>query len=171
MAAPCAEAVALPVTVPVHVRYEDVTPAMHVGNAAVLSLIEEARNRLLWNGGTAGDGAAVAGLLADGPADRDFLVVSQTIEYPAEMRYQADPMQVGFWIGHVGGSSFTLDAEIRALDGGSVLVRTESVIVVTARETGRPVRIGDGSRGRLHDLLAEPVALRPRPGAGRAEQR
>lgn len=149
---------AVPVAVEVHVRYEDVTPAMHVGNAAILSLIEEARNRLLWFGGTAPGAVDVAGLFSERGAGRGFLVAAQTIEYLAEMKYQPEPLRIEFWVGHVGGSSFTLDAQIRAAAGAPALVRTESVIVVTDAETGAPSRIGDSLRTRLQGILGEPVA-------------
>src|SRR5699024_12072268 len=119
------------VTVRVQMRYEDVTPAMHVGNAAVLNLIEEARHRLVTCGGEEPDGTRTGGLLLRDGAQRPSLVAQQTVEYPAEMFYSPEPLWFGFWVGHIGRSSFTLDAEVRAEAGAPVLVRTESVLVLT----------------------------------------
>ncbi|WP_182346307.1 acyl-CoA thioesterase [Tomitella gaofuii] len=152
-------------TVRVPMRYEDITPAMHVSNAAVLSLIEEARNRLLRYGAEDAAGTPVGGLLDVDGADRVYLIVQQTIEYPEEVRYSVEPLRFDFWIGHVGRSSFTLDAEVRAAGAEQVLVRTESVVVITDAAFTGSEPIDDALRRRLEAHRAEPVPLRPRPGA------
>ncbi|GAA4822971.1 acyl-CoA thioesterase [Tomitella cavernea] len=151
-------------TVRVPMRYEDITPAMHVSNAAVLGLIEEARNRLLRYGAVDAAGTPAGGLLDVDGADRAYLIVQQTIEYPEEVRYSVEPLQFDFWIGHIGRSSFTLDAEVRADGHPQVAVRTESVVVITDPGFTGAVPIDDALRGRLEAHLTEPVRLRPRPG-------
>lgn len=155
---------AAPLSVQVQMRFEDVTPAQHVGNAAILNLIEEARNRLVVYGGEEPDGTRAGGLLVCGGEGRPYLVAQQTVEYPAEVFYSPEPLWFGFWVGHIGRTSFTLDAEIRAEPAGPVLVRTESVIVLAEEGYGGAVPIDDVLRARLERYRAEPVELRPRPG-------
>ncbi len=157
----------IPLVVRVQMRYEDVTPVLHIGNAAVLSLIEEARSRLMRFGAVDATGAAVPGLLDDGADGWPHLVVQQTIEYPVEMRYALEPVRIGFWVGRIGGSSFSLDAEIRYAEGDEVLVRTESVIVITDPDNA-PIRIEGELRARLERYLGAPVELRPRQTAAPA---
>lgn len=158
----------VPLVVRVQMRYEDVTPTLHIGNAAVLSLIEEARNRLIRYGAVDAAGAPVPGLLDDGADGWPYLVVQQTIEYPVEMRYSPEPLRIGFWVGGIGRSSFTLDAEIRYDEGDEVVSRTESVVVITD-QANRPMPIGGALRSRLESCLDTPVALRPRPHVGAAQ--
>ncbi|MDN5760568.1 MAG: thioesterase family protein [Tomitella sp.] len=156
-----------PVTVRVALRQEDLSPAGHIGNAAVVQLIEEARNRLFRFGGEDRSGTSGPALLGPVGEQRTVLVAQQTVEYAAEMFYGPDPMLVGFWVGHIGGSSFTLDTEIRAAADAEPLVRAEAVVVLVDTATSRPAPIDAHLREHFAQFHGEPILLRPRPGADR----
>ncbi|WP_024794846.1 acyl-CoA thioesterase [Tomitella biformata] len=151
-------------TVRVHVRLDDMTPAMHVGNASVVRIIEEARmfylghpvpGRLPFNNG----------ILEVLQGRANMLIAQQTVEYVGEMFYSTEPLFVTFWIGHLGGSSATLCAEIRVTEDADPIVKTEATMVMVAVDTGKSWPLPDDVRAHLANHMAEPIALRPRPGA------
>lgn len=150
-------------TVRVNVRLDDLGPAGHVGNASVVGIIEEARMYFLGHP-IVGQPAFNNGILEILQGRALMLIAAQTVEYVDEMFYSLDPLYVTFWIGHIGGSSATLCAEIRASEAGEVIVKTEATMVMTSEETGKPWKMPDDVREHLAKFQAPPIVLRPRPG-------
>ena len=150
-------------TVRVHPRLDDMTPAMHVGNASVVRIIEEARMFYLGHPlpGRLGFNNGILEIL-QGRAH--MLIAQQTVEYIGEMFYSTEPLHVTFWIGHIGGSSATLCAEIRVEEDAAPIVKTEATMVMVDAATGKSWPLPDDVRAHFAEHQAEPIVLRPRPG-------
>lgn len=156
-----------PVTVQVPIRMDDLTVAMHVGNASLVRILEEGRALFLGHpeGGKRG---FYNGLLEVLDGRTEMLIAQQTIEYLAEIFYSTDPLHITFWIGHLGSSSATVCMEVFAADpatGADPVARAEAVMVLIDPATGRPWPMTDAVRERFAAHLAQPVRLRPRPGS------
>lgn len=150
-------------TVRVHTRLDDLTPAMHVGNASVLRIIEEARMFFLGHP-VAGRPAFSNGILEILQNRAHMLIAQQTVEYVDEMFYTTEPHHVTFWIGHIGNSSATLCGEIRVTPDADPIVKTEATMVMVHHETGKSWPLHDDVRAHLARYQAAPIVLRPRPG-------
>lgn len=150
-------------TVRVHVRLDDMTPAMHVGNASVVRIIEEARMFYLGHPvpGSPGFNNGLLEVLRD---RAHMLIAQQSVEYIGEMFYSTEPLYVTFWIGHIGGSSATLCAEIRVTEDADPIVKTEATMVMVGVDTGKSWQLPDDVRAHFAQHMAAPIELRPRPG-------
>jgi|GEM_PF-5082296 len=156
------------VTVQVPVRIDDLTPAMHVGNASVVRILEEGRALFLGHPDGARRGFH-GGLLEVLDGRIEMLIAQQTIEYVDEIFYAVDPLHITFWLGHLGTSSATVCMEVYREDpaaGTGPVVRAEAVMVLIDPQTGRPWPMDETVRTRFAAHLDTPVALRPRPGTG-----
>lgn len=143
-------------TIPVAVRWSDVDGYGHVNNAAMLTLLEEARIAAFWGGGghqgasnmlDAGPGAATATYIAH-----------QEIEYLAPLSYIREPLQVEMWLARMGGASIDICYEVPGPEG--VVARAMTTIVLVDAETGRARRITDAERQAWQQLVEEPVHFR-----------
>jgi acyl-CoA thioester hydrolase len=119
------------------VRFSDVDVYRHVNNVKYLEYYQEARI------------AMMARRHAWAPDQRpDGLVLARMeVDYRRPILLRPEPYQVESWVTRVGGSSFTVRAEI--LDGGAVLSRSRSVVVTVDPGTGRSRRISEDRRDRL----------------------
>ncbi|MBD8063136.1 acyl-CoA thioesterase [Oceanitalea stevensii] len=145
-------------TVPVKLRWSDIDGYGHVNNAAMLTLLEEARIAAFWaspedpevTGGripAAGDGAQTATFIAH-----------QEIEYLAPLEYTTAPIQVEMWLARMGGASIDVCYEVPGPEG--VAVRAMTTLVLVDRTTGRPRRITDDERAAWSELVEAPVTFR-----------
>lgn len=150
-------------TVRVHVRLDDLTPAMHVGNASVVGILEEARVFYLGHP-VPGRPPFNNGVLEILQGRAHMLIAQQTVEYVGEMFYSPEPLYVTFWIGHIGGSSATLCGEIRVTEDAAPIVKTEATMVMVDVGTGKSWPLPTDVREHLAQHMAEPIELRPRPG-------
>ncbi|QGH70130.1 thioesterase family protein [Pseudactinotalea sp. HY158] len=175
------------ITVPIRMRWSDLDAYGHVNNAAMLTLLEEARIETFWTVDTAGaagvDGAAAGADEAEGPGPDDSgskaarrvakvlaggtgstsrtLVARQEIEYSAPLAYTQRPVPVDLWIGRIGGASLEVCYEVFSPDGTSCARAVTSIVMVDAG-TGRPRRLSADERAALTALLDEPVTFRRR---------
>lgn len=149
-------------TVPVTVRWSDVDGYGHVNNAAVVTLLEEARVAAFW-----ADAPAGGGRLPAGPhGDTATLIARLEIEYLAPLEYSTEPLEVQLWLARMGGASLDICYEIPGADG--VAVRAMTTLVLVDAATGRPRRITDEERTAWSEIVDEPVAFRRgRSGAAR----
>lgn len=150
-------------TVRVHTRVEDLGPALHVSNASVLRIIEEARMFFLGHP-IVGRPAFSDGILEILQGRAHMLIAQQTVEYVNEMFYSTEPHHMTFWIGHIGGSSATLCGEIRVTPDADPIVKTEATMVMVDHETGKTWPLPDDVRAHFARYQAAPIVLRPRPG-------
>ncbi|MCW2787176.1 MAG: hypothetical protein JWP74_3693 [Marmoricola sp.] len=144
----------------IQARLRDINLGGHVDNVEAIRVIEEARIRFF---GLARDGDGDA-LLAACPSTVTNLVASNRVDYRAEMRFVTfQPFLVRMWIGHIGRSSFTVQAEVR-LSGADhpPAVVAETSVVMWSRETGTAWQLTAELRGSLERYLDEPVDLRAR---------
>ncbi|MGC0251561.1 acyl-CoA thioesterase [Pseudactinotalea sp. Z1748] len=172
---------------PVPIRWSDIDGYGHVNNAAILTLLEEARVATFWDTGTGSGGAGTtAGSGGAGPsgaagpeqsegdvrkaaqvlaggvhADSHTLVARQEIEYLAPLTYSQEPVNVQLWIGRIGGASLEVCYEVYA-PGGGLCARAASSMVMVEAATGRPRRLTEHERSALQILVEEPLVFRRR---------
>ncbi|MGH4009174.1 MAG: acyl-CoA thioesterase [Pseudonocardiaceae bacterium] len=113
----------------VAVRWSDMDVYGHVNNARVVTLLEEARTELLFEGARRG-----AGTLADG-----VVVVELAVRYRQPLVYTSRPVRVRLWVSELCGASFALDYAVAAEDGDAVTASTRLAAYDT--EARRPRRL------------------------------
>lgn len=134
-------------TVPVQIRWADLDAYGHVNNAAVFTLLEEARIALFWKGRD------------DAATQLATFIAHQEIEYLAPLGYPEEPVPIAVWISKIGGASAEVCYEIPNAHG-DVAARARTTIVMVNPATGSPRRITDGEREAWQPLLDDPVQFR-----------
>ena len=148
------------IRVPVPMRWADLDAYGHVNNAAMLTLLEEARIAVFWTSEGGEPGRSGAKVLAGGPgSDMHTLVARQEIEYLAPLSYSQEPVVVELWIGQLGGASLLVCYEVLT-PTGEVCARAATSIVKVDAGSGRPSRFSDEEREALAPLLDDPVTFR-----------
>lgn len=146
----------------IQARMRDINLAGHVDNVEAIRIIDEARLLFLRAGDPSRGIAPVLAALPDGVSE---LVGSQRVDYRDEMRFVAfQPFLVRLWTGHVGRSSFTVEYELRIAAGHPPAIVGETACVFWDSATQASWPLSDEVRAALEAHLAEPVALRGRPG-------
>lgn len=154
--------------VPVGIRFNDLDAYGHVNNAAMLTLLEEARIAVFWS---AGD------LQVDGVADNDApvadtsiastitLVARQEVEYLAPIPYLREPLDVQLWIGRLGGASLDVCYEIWSplgADDATLFAKASTTVVLVDAASGRPRRMTDRERDAWTEHVEAPVEFAKR---------
>ncbi len=156
--------------VQVSLRWSDLDAYGHVNNAAMLTLLEEARIEAFWRRPATADDPAVAGLptavIDTGPsAPTSTLVAGQQIEYLRPLAYRRRPVAVVMWIGRLGGASLDVCYEVRDAPSGvagETYARAITTVVLVDSATGAPRRIGPVERAAWEPFIEAPVELRRR---------
>ncbi|MEV6774015.1 thioesterase family protein [Nocardia sp. NPDC051030] len=115
-------------------RWSDMDADGHVHNAAHLRYLEESRIDLFWSREFGGSS----------------VVAQMDIDYLTPLRYRTQPVRVETWVTKVGGSSFTLQHEIR--DGDVLYSTATCTMVAFDPETQRSRRLADADRELLKEL-------------------
>ncbi|WP_395639366.1 acyl-CoA thioesterase [Pseudolysinimonas sp.] len=154
--------------VPIGIRFNDLDAYGHVNNAAMLTLLEEARIAVFWS---AGD------LQVDGVNDNDApvadtstattitLVARQEVEYLAPIPYLREPLDVQLWIGRLGGASLDVCYEIASPAGDeeqTMFAKAATTIVLVDAASGRPRRITEREREAWAAHVDAPVVFAKR---------
>lgn len=140
-------------------RLRDLNAGNHVDNLEVMRVADEAR--VLFFGGIEGK-VGGEGVLAGVPEGVVVLAAAQHAEFRREIVWAPGATyRVRSWVGHVGGSSFTVDTEIRTVDDAPDAVM-EATMVLVDRATERPWALSPEVRDALTEHLDTPVELRPR---------
>ncbi len=148
-------------TTEIQARYRDINLAGHVDNVEAVRVLDEARYEFLRFAHLPGLPAGATGLLHGAAPGVSELVASQTIEYHSEMRFVPyQPFLATLWVTRIGGSSFTVGAEIRVEEGGAPAVAWECVNVLWDHRAQAAWRLSDPVRSDLERYLGEPVAMR-----------
>ena len=152
-----------PLIVPVTVRWSDLDAYGHVNNAAVVTLLEEARVAALWRTGRPGE--APSNAVPGGPdAPVRTFVVRQEIEHRTPLGYPAGPLPVRLWFARVGAADLVVAYEVPAgpePDAPVAVIATTTLAVVDA-VTSRPTRIGPDLRAVWEPYLAPAPRFRHR---------
>lgn len=151
--------------IPVTLRWADLDAYGHVNNAAMLTLLEEARIAAFWASDAAPDvdGALPhrTALLDAGPrASTLTLIARQEVEYLLPIEYTRVPLTIRLWLSHIGGAS--IDVSYEVLLGGQVHAVAVTVIVLVDAATGRPRRVTPDEREAWGRHVAPPVEFRHR---------
>lgn len=152
-------------TVPVRLRWSDIDGYGHVNNAAMLTLLEEARIATFWG---AASGAVVehpegrrSNIIDAGPEASTYtLVARQEIEYLEAIPYRAEPIEIELWISRIGGASIEVCYEIPG--PSTVAARAATTLVLVDAATGRPRRVTAEERRTLEWLVDAPLEFRRR---------
>lgn len=141
-------------------RMRDINAGGHVDNVEAIRVLGEARMRFHGLPNT------TDGLFRRLPSHVVNLVASQRADFRSEMRFvDFQDFEVTQWVGHVGGSSFTVQAELRLPGSDSPAVLGETVVVLFDPEAQRSWKINDEVRADLTEYLGPPVELRDRPAS------
>lgn len=152
--------------IPVNLRWADLDAYGHVNNAAMLTLLEEARIAAFWASDEAHpDGPAPAAhrtaLLDSGPTAKTLtLIARQEVEYLLPIEYTRQALVVRLWLSRLGGAS--IDVSYEVLLRGTVHAIALSTIVLVDAGTGRPRRATAAEREAWETHLAPPVEFRRR---------
>lgn len=173
----------------VPLRWADIDGYQHVNNAAMLTILEEARIAAFWASDDVaqdlGDGAGGAGVAGEGgggvdaggsgighPARRTALleagpgastltlIARQEVEYLLPIEYTRVPLTIRMWISHIGGAS--IDVSYEVLLGDVVHAIAVTAIVLVDAATGRPRRVTPAEREAWARHVAPPVEFRHR---------
>ena len=158
--------------VPVPMRWSDIDGYGHVNNAAMFTLLEEARIATFWNiasqpadgeaGGSVDESGADQGtkVLAGGVGTTSHtLVARQEIEYTAPLTYSADPVRIHLWVGRIGGASLEVCYEVYDPTGQLCAKAATSIVMVDAA-SGRPRKLTSAERAALTELVEDPITFR-----------
>lgn len=152
--------------IPVSLRWADLDAYGHVNNAAMLTLLEEARIAAFWASDEAHPGGPApaahhTALLDSGPTAKTLtLIARQEVEYLLPIEYTRLPLVVRLWLSHIGGASIDVCYEVRLR--GAVHAIALSTIVLVDAATGRPRRVTPLEREAWETHLAPPVEFRRR---------
>jgi acyl-CoA thioester hydrolase len=147
-------------------RWSDFDAYAHVNNAEMLRLLEEARIQAFWSpdeGGAAGSDTAI--LDARPGAENITLIARQEIEYLAPIPYMRAPIDIEMWIGRIGGASLEVCYEIFSPVGVTprvLFTRAATTLVMVARSTGSPQRIGQDLRDAWAPYVEAPLVFTKR---------
>lgn len=83
-----------------------------------------------------------------------YVVGSAQVTPVRPLGWRLEPCDMRAWVSRVGGSSFTIGAELA--DGDHVLARSETVLVGFDLATQRSRRLEDDERAQLEGLLSPP---------------
>ncbi|WP_347757092.1 thioesterase family protein [Agrococcus sp. ProA11] len=145
--------------VPVRVRWSDLDAYGHVNNAALLTLLEEARISAFWAGGPDGS-PATAIIDAGADATSVTVIARQEAEYLAEIPHHREPIIVETWIGHLGGASMDVCYEVRSPDASQLYARAQTTVVMLDAASGAPRRLTADERRAWAPYVEAPVAFR-----------
>jgi acyl-CoA thioester hydrolase len=159
--------------VPVGIRFNDLDAYGHVNNAAMLTLLEEARIAVFWGSGdlrVEGVNDAEAPVADTSAATTITLVARQEVEYLAPIPYLREPLDVQLWIGRLGGASLDVCYEIWSPPGGSaeagdaptLFAKAATTVVLVDAASGRPRRMTDREREAWASRVEPPVEFSKR---------
>lgn len=153
--------------IPVSIRWADLDAYGHVNNAAMLTVLEEARIAAFWAsdephpGGPTPAAAHRTALLESGPKAATLtLIARQEVEYLLPIEYTRPPIVVRLWLSHIGGAS--IDVSYHVLIKGTLHAIALSTIVLVDAVSGHPRRITPEEREAWGRHLAPAVAFRHR---------
>lgn len=150
----------------IQARLRDMNLGGHVDNIEAMRVLDEARLLFLRYADLPLTplGDRTGGLFCNVPAGVVELVGSQRVDYRAEMRFVAfQPFRVRMWVGHIGGSSFTMCSELRVAPDHEPALVAEAGLVLWDSPAGSAWKIDDQVRSDFTAFLGDPVPLRPRP--------
>lgn len=152
--------------IPVSVRWADLDAYGHVNNAAMLTLMEEARIAAFWasdepHPGGPSPAAHRTALLESGPGAATLtLIARQEVEYLRPIEYTRGPVMMRMWLSDIGGATIDVCYEVRVR--GVVHAVAKSVIVLVDAASGRPRKITPEQREAWSAHTGESVRFRHR---------
>lgn len=152
----------------VGIRFNDLDAYGHVNNAAMLTLLEEARIAVFWGAGdlqVEGVNDPDAPVADTREASTITLVARQEVEYLAPIPYLREPLDVQLWIGRLGGASLDVCYEIWSPSGvedATLYAKAATTIVLVDAASGRPRRMTEREREAWSAHVDAPVEFAKR---------
>lgn len=148
------------ISIPLSVRWNDIDGYGHVNNAAMLTLLEEARIAAFWDVDVPTEHKRTTQIVKAGSkADSHTLIANHHIEYLAPLAYTQKLITVDLWISKLGGASLDLNYEVRDPDG-VVCCRASSVLVMVDAASGKPRKLNAEERAIMTQYQDEPLNFR-----------
>lgn len=143
----------------VQVRWGDLDGYGHVNNAALFTLLEDARVQVFW---ASDEVPTPAWAILDGrPGASSWTVIAhQQAEYLAQIPHHREPLRVEVWLGRIGGASMDVCYEVRSPDAQTLYARAATTVVMVDAGTGRPRRLTDAERLVWEPLIEAPIEFR-----------
>ena len=150
----------------VQARVRDINLGGHVDSVEALRVIDE--GRMLFFGIRPQHGMpGLPGVLVDLPDGVGPLVGGHRAEYRTEMRFAPhQPFRLRLWLGHLGGSSFTVQTELFTAGAGAgehPAVVAESAVILWDFGADAAWQIEGRVREQLSSYVEDPLPLRDRP--------
>ena len=150
------------ISIPIQIRWSDIDGYGHVNNAAMLTLLEEARIATFWNADLPDGAARPSQTLSAGPTAEHFtLVARQEVEYLAPLAFSQRPARVDLWVSKIGGASLEVNYEVYSPTDILCAIAATSIVMVDAA-SGRPRKLTADERAALEPLLEDPLQFRRR---------
>ena len=148
-------------TARVLVRWADLDGYGHVNNAALFTLLEEARVQVMWASPEA-EGGPLA--IVDGRPDAPSwtVIARQEAEYLGQIPHHRRPLEIDVWLGNVGGASVTVCYEVRSPDRSKLYAIAETTVVLVDAASGRPRRLTEAERSAWEPHVEAAVEFRHR---------
>lgn len=148
-------------TAHVQVRWADLDGYGHVNNAALFTLLEDARVQTLWASDEVDAGPMA---IVDGSPNAPSwtVIAKQEAEYLAQIPHHRRPLQIDVWIGRLGGASVQVCYEVFSPDRSVMYARAETTVVMVDSASGRPRRLTEAERTAWEPYLEQPVEFRRR---------
>lgn len=145
--------------VPVRIRWSDLDAYGHVNNAALLTLLEEARVTAFWAGGP--EGSPTTAIIDAGPGATSLTVIArQEAEYLAQIPHHRLPIIVDMWIGRMSGASMDVCYEVRSPDETTLYAKAQTTVVMLDAATGSPRRLTAAELSAWHPYVEAPIVFR-----------
>lgn len=152
--------------VPLRLRWSDLDAYGHVNSVSMLTLLEEARIDVFWNGGAVHVGAALNAAPQSGNHPETFtLIAHQEAEYHQSIPYHRDPLDVELWVSAIGGASLEISYEVFSpisFEPRTKYASARTVTVLVDGNTNQPRRISNQERAQWSVYLEKPVVFRNR---------
>ncbi len=151
--------------IPIQVRWADLDAYGHVNNAAMLTLLEEARVHGFWADQDKGDDQGPRVFQGGPDSDTFTLIARQEIEYLVPIPHHREPIEVEMWVGKLGGASLDVCYEIFSPAGQSpreLYTRATTVIVLVDSTSMRPRKMNEAERAELEKFIEEPIQFNRR---------
>ncbi|WP_293697949.1 thioesterase family protein [uncultured Agrococcus sp.] len=148
-------------TAHVQVRWADLDGYGHVNNAALFTLLEDARVQTLWASDEleAGPMAIVDG----SPRAESWTVIArQEAEYLGQIPHHRRPLQIDVWIGRLGGASVQVCYEVFSPDRSEQYAKAATTVVMVDAASGSPRRLTEAERAAWEPYVEDPIDFRHR---------
>lgn len=145
---------AVPVKIPIQIRWRDLDALGHVNNAVYLTYFELAR--LAYIRALLGEGASIAPQTRL-PVDFQFILAEVNIRYRAPATL-SDSLAAVIWVSQIGRKSFVFDYRIQDAGTGRLIAEGCSTQVWYDYAAGKSQPVPEEIANKMEELQQAPIA-------------